>query len=247
VATDRKPWLAVALVGVVAAGWAKLTGLVLSGTMVSVVVAYLLWHARLRWTWTILVAFAFALAALPYIIYIAQYGTPAPATPVAISVSEILDYGWTDPADRSFFVYFVSFVGELVASWMPTLAARNTFHYAMLVFPVTTLVSAGVGIVLSLQRLWRRGERTIDVIVISGALGLAINFVLQVNYSYHFYTATGWMAGPYLRYYVPLAAIVPLACLSLLAAIETPRWRAWLLGFLVAGPIIFRVFGAPLG
>jgi hypothetical protein len=248
VATDCKPWwLAVALAGVVAAGWAKLTGLVLTGAMVSAVVAYLLWRARLRWTWVIAVALAFALAALPYVIYIAQYGTPVPTTPAAISATEILDFGWTNPVHRSFFVYFVSFVGELVASWMPTLAARNSFHYAMLAIPATTLVGAGVGIVLSLRRLWRRQERTIDVIVISGALGLAVNFVLQVNYSYHFYTTTGWMAGPYLRYYVPLAAIVPLACLSLLSAIETPRWHCWVLGFLIAGPIIFRVFGAPLG
>jgi hypothetical protein len=247
VATDCKTWLVVALAGVVAAGWAKLTGLVLTGAMVSAVVAYLLWRKRLRWTWTIAVAFAFALAAIPYIIYIAQYGTPVPTTPAAISVSAIRDFGWTEPAHRSFLGYLASFVGELVASWMPTLAARNSFHYAMLAIPVTTLVGAGVGIVLSLQRLWRRKERTIDVIVISGALGLAVNFVLQVNYSYHFFAATGWMAGPYLRYYVPLAAIVPLACLSLLAAIETPRWHAWLLGFLVAGPIVFRVFGAPLG
>jgi hypothetical protein len=40
---------------------------------------------------------------------------------------------------------------------------------------------------------------------------------------------------------------VPLAGLSLLAAVEAPRWRAALLAFLSAGPAIFRVFGAPLG
>ena len=51
----------------------------------------------------------------------------------------------------------------------------------------------------------------------------------------------------YPRYYLPLAAIVPLACLSLLGAIESLRWRNALLGFLIAGPIVFRLFGAPLG
>jgi hypothetical protein len=51
----------------------------------------------------------------------------------------------------------------------------------------------------------------------------------------------------YPRYYLPLAAIVPLAGLSLLAAIKSPRWRAALLAFLIAGPAIFRIFGAPLG
>jgi hypothetical protein len=55
------------------------------------------------------------------------------------------------------------------------------------------------------------------------------------------------MMDAYPRYYLPLAAIVPLAGLSLLAAVEAPRWRAALLAFLIAGPAIFRVFGAPLG
>ncbi len=51
----------------------------------------------------------------------------------------------------------------------------------------------------------------------------------------------------YPRYYLPLAAIVPLAGLSLLAAIEAPRWRGALLAFFIAGPIVFRLLGAPLG
>ena len=56
VATDRGGWLALALVGVVAAAWAKLTGLVLTGAMVSAVIAYLMWRGRLRWSWTIALA-----------------------------------------------------------------------------------------------------------------------------------------------------------------------------------------------
>jgi hypothetical protein len=43
-----------------------------------------------------------------------------------------------------------------------------------------------------------------------------------------------------------LIAIVPLAGLSLLGAIEAPRWRNALLVFLIAGPVLFRLFGAPL-
>jgi hypothetical protein len=42
-------------------------------------------------------------------------------------------------------------------------------------------------------------------------------------------------------------AVVPLAGLSLLAALETPRARAVLAGFLIAGPIVFLLLGAPLG
>jgi hypothetical protein len=50
----------------------------------------------------------------------------------------------------------------------------------------------------------------------------------------------------YPRYYLPLIAMVPLAELSPLAAIESPRWRDALLSFLIAGPIAFRLLGAPL-
>jgi hypothetical protein len=51
----------------------------------------------------------------------------------------------------------------------------------------------------------------------------------------------------YPRYYLPLVAIVPLAGLSLVAAVRQPRARAALLAFLMAGPVLFRLLGAPLG
>ena len=51
--TGSGMWLSVALAGVVAAAWAKLTGLLLTGTMVSAVIAYLVWRKRLPWSWTI--------------------------------------------------------------------------------------------------------------------------------------------------------------------------------------------------
>ena len=70
---------------------------------------------------------------------------------------------------------------------------------------------------------------------------------MHVTYSYGRYAATGWLMDAYPRYYLPLIAILPLACLSLLGAIEAPRWRNALLAFLIAGPVAFRIFGAPLG
>jgi len=36
---------------------------------------------------------------------------------------------------------------------------------------------------------------------------------------------------------------VPLSGLSLLAAIQAPRWRVALFAFLVAGPMVFDIFG----
>jgi hypothetical protein len=77
--------------------------------------------------------------------------------------------------------------------------------------------------------------------VIRGAAAIAATFAIHVVYSYGRYAATGWLMDAYPRYYLPLAA------LSLVAAVDNPRWRGALLGFLIAGPIVFRLFGAPLG
>jgi len=76
---------------------------------------------------------------------------------------------------------------------------------------------------------------------------LTATFAVHVGYSYARHVATGWLLNAYPRYYLPLAAIVPLAALSLLTAIEAPRWRAALLAFLIASPILYRIFGAPFG
>jgi hypothetical protein len=249
VATDRAGWLAIALLGLIAASWAKLTGLLLTGAMLGVVIAYLLWRQRLGWSVLMPIALAFALAAAPYIIYAVQYGSPTPQTPAQIALLEdgARSAGWADLPRKSFAAYIVYFVIAFVADWMPALGERNVLQYSMLAIPVAALGCALAGIAVSLRRLWRRQETALDVVVIAGTVALLATFAIHVTYSYGRHLATGWMMDAYPRYYLPLVAIVPLAGLSLLAAVEAPRWRAALLAFLIAGPAIFRVFGAPLG
>ena len=249
VATDRGGWLALALVGVIVAAWAKLTGLALTGATVSAVIAYLIWRRRWRWSWTIGVAFAFLIAAAPYIVLTLQYGSPAPdtAAQVAMLKHDARVLGLADLPRKSFLAYLGYFIVAFVAEWMPSLGARGVFNYAMLIVPVTALACAAAGLLLSLRRLWRRRETALDVVVIAGALALALSFVMHVRHSYADHLATGWLMEAYPRYYLPLAAIVPLAGLSLLAGVQSPRWHAALLAFLVAGPIVFRLFGASFG
>jgi hypothetical protein len=245
----RGKWLAVALVGVVAAAWAKLTGLVLTGAMVSAVLAYLLWQKRLHWSWTVATLFAFALAAAPYVAFVIQYGSPTPAIPaqIAFLTDGARALGWTDLPRKSFPGYLAYFIVAFVVGWMPTLGERGALNYAMLVIPVAALGCALAGIALSLRRLWRRQEAPLDVVVGAGAFALVVTLAIHVVYSYGRYVVIGWLMEAYPRYYLPLAAIVPLAGLSLLASLEAPRWRAALLAFLIAGPVLFRIFGAPLG
>lgn len=249
VATDRAGWLAVALLGLIAASWAKLTGLLLTGAMLGAVIAYLLWRQRLSWSALVPIALAFALAAAPYIIYAVQYGSPTPQTPAQIALLQdgARTAGWAELPRKSFPAYVVYFVTAFVADWMPALGERNVLQYSMLAIPVAALGCALAGVALSLRRLWRRQDTALDVVVIAGTVALLATFAIHVSYSYGRHVATGWMMDAYPRYYLPLAAIVPLAGLSLLADVKAPRWRAALLAFLIAGPALFRVFGAPLG
>ena len=248
-ASGRESWLALALIGVVAAGWAKLTGLLLSAGLVSAVIAYMLWRKRLPVIWIVAAALVFAFAAAPYFEYILRYGSPTPQTPaqIALIADGARAAGWADLPRQSFPRYLAYFVGAFVADWMPTLGARSDLNYAALVIPVEALGCALLGLALSVRRLWRRQESELDVVAIAGTLAIGATFAIHVTYSYGRYAATGWLMDAYPRYYLPLIAIVPLACLSLVAAVEAPRWRNALLAFLIAGPVLFRICGAPLG
>jgi hypothetical protein len=248
-ATARNRWLAVALAGMVVAAWAKFTGLVLSGVMVSAVIAYLIWDKRLRWTSAVLLVLASLLAAAPYLAYLLLYGSPTPETPAQIALVEAARAtGWSNLPRASFPAYLVYFVCAFIADWMP-IVHRTALPFVMLVIPAATLIAALTGIALSLSRLRYGRETTLDIVVVAGAAALVVTLALHVGYSYGYsrHFSTGWIVNAYPRYYLPLAAIVPLACLSLLAAIDDLRWRATLLVFLVGGPMLFLGFGGSIG
>jgi hypothetical protein len=232
----------------IAAAWAKLTGLVLTGGLVAAVCVYLVWRARLTWRSLILVAAALVIAAAPYAIYVAHYGSPVPNTPaqIALLADGARATGWADQARKPLLEYVAYFVSVFVMDWMPTLAPRSPVNYAMLAAPVAALACALAGFLVAMRRVWRRTETPLDVLVVCGSLAIAATFAVHVTYSYSRHLATGWLMEAYPRYYLPLAAILPLAALSLLAAVERPRIRAALIGFLIAGPMAFRLFGAPL-
>jgi len=247
-ATGRKTWFALALLGMIAAAWAKLTGLLLSAGLITTVCLYLIWRGRLPWGCLVVLAIGLGIAALPYIAFMTQYGSPVPNTPAQVALLEdgARIAGWADLPRKSFPAYVAHFVGMFIADWMPTLATRHAFHYAMLAVPVATLLCALAGFLVALNRVVSRRETALDVVVIGGALTIATTFAIHIGYSYPRHVATGFLMEAYPRYYLPLAAIIPLATLPVLTAIEQPRGRAALTGFLIAGPILFRLLGAPL-
>jgi hypothetical protein len=248
-ATGSRTWLLAALGGVIVASWAKFTGLLLAGGLVAGVLLWLLWRGRLPLRWFLPIGIAALLASAPYVVLFAQYGSPTPMTvgELAMIKTGAAAAGW-DSAPRlaptSFAAHFVS---EFVLEWMPILKPRNTLSYAALAIPITAALCALAGLLLAVRRIAHGKAGPLDIMVASGALAFAGTFVIHGIFSYRLHTEFGWLTTAYPRYYLPLAAIVPLAGLSLLGAIRQPSARAILLVFLIAGPVVFRLLGEPLG
>jgi hypothetical protein len=248
-ATGSRASLLAALGGVVIAAWAKMTALLLVGGMVGGVLAWLIWRGRFPVRWIAPVAIAALLAITPYVALLVQYGSPAPSTPGQIAMLKTGAHaaGW-DTAERlSPAVYAAHFISEFVSEWMPVLEQRTSLNYVALAIPIATILCAFAGLAVSIKRIARANEGPIDVAVVAGALAFTLTFVIHGIFSYPYHLAFGWMTSAYPRYYLPLAALVPLAGLSLVATVQQPRARALLIGFLIAGPIVFRLLGATLG
>jgi hypothetical protein len=247
--TENRAWLIAALGGVVLASWAKFTALLLVGGLVGGVLLWLLWRGRLPSRWLGLIVIAALLAVAPYVALFVQYGSPTPRTPgqIAMIKSGALAVGWDSAARMTPASYAAHFVSEFVLEWMPILKPRNALNYAALAIPITAALCAFVGFLAAVQRIAHEKAGPLDIVVAAGMLAFAATFLIHGIFSYELHTEFGWQTTAYPRYYLPLAAIVPLAGLSLLGAIKQPSARAILLAFLIAGPLMFRLLGAPLG
>ncbi|HEY5127986.1 MAG TPA: hypothetical protein VIJ35_11965 [Bradyrhizobium sp.] len=247
--TGSRAWLLAALGGVILASWAKFTALLLVGGLVGGVLLWLLWRGGLPSRWVGLIAIAALLAVAPYLALFAQYGSPTPRTPgqIAMIKSGALAVGWDSAERMTPASYAAHFVSEFVLEWMPVLKPRNALNYAALTIPITTALCAFAGFLVAVRRIAHEKAGSLDIVVVAGMLAFAGTFFIHGVFSYQLHTEFGWQTTAYPRYYLPLAAIVPLAGLSLLDAIKQPAARTALLVFLIAGPLVFRLSGAPLG
>jgi hypothetical protein len=246
--TGSRAWLLAALCGVLIASWAKFTGLLLAGGLIAGVLLWLLWRGRLQRRWIALIVIGALLAGAPYVALFAQYGSPTPRTPgeIAMIKTGAQAVGWDSAERLTPFAFAAHFVTEFVFEWMPTLKPRNALNYAALAIPITAALCAFAGILVAVRRIADGKAGPLDIVVVSGALAFAGTFVIHGIFSYRLHTEFGWLTTAYPRYYLPLAAVVPLAGLTLAGAIEQPRVRVILLAFLIAGPVVFRLLGAPL-
>jgi hypothetical protein len=161
--------------------------------------------------------------------------------------SGALAVGWDSAGRMTPASYAAHFISEFVLEWMPILKPRNALNYAALAIPITAALSALVGFLVAARRIAYEKAGPLDIVVAAGMLAFAATFLIHGIFSYGLHAEFGWQTTAYPRYYLPLAAIVPLAGLSLLGVIKQPTARAMLLVFLIAGPLVFRLLGAPLG
>jgi hypothetical protein len=223
--------------------------LLLVGGLVGGALLWMLWRGRLQPRWSVPIAIAVLLAGAPYFALLAQYGSPTPSTPgvVAMIKTGAQSVGW-DSTERLTPVAFAAhFVSEFTLQWMPALQPRNALNDAALAIPVAAVLLAFGGFLVAIRRISNRAEGPLDVLTVAGVLAFTATFVIHGIFAYKLHSEFGWLTTAYPRYYLPLAAVVPLAGLSLLHAIKQPPARATLVVFLITGPLIFRVLGTPWG
>lgn len=245
--SGRRSWLLAALGGVIIASWAKFTALLLTGGLVGGVLLWMLWRGRMPYRWIAPIAVAVLLACAPYIAFIVHYGSPTPmtvgeATKIKVEAAE---FGWDRTAHLGPIAYVLHFISEFILEWIPPWKPLSALYWA-LVIPIAAALCAYAGIVVAIRRVASGKAAPLDVVTAAGALAFAGTFVVHIVFSYRLHVEYGWLSSAYPRYYLPLAAVLPLAGLALLSEIRSRAARAILLVFLIGGPLVFRLLLEPL-
>lgn len=239
--TRQMRWLALALGGLVVASWAKLTGLMLSGSVVAVVLVWQARERRLPAAWVVAAAVAAGVAAMPYGLLVLSNGSPAPDTAAQHAALVAMSHfaGWDTAPRLPFPVYAVTFVGQFVVGWLPP---HDALQRAALTIPVFAIAVAAAGTWLAARRFVARAASPDDVLVVACAVAFAVTFAAHIWFSYQRHLSTGWLMDAYPRYYLPIAPFVPLA--GLVAARAWPARRNALLVALAAAPVLLRLVSA---
>lgn len=244
----RRAWLAAVLAGVVAAGLAKFTALLLVGGCAGPVLLWLVLRGRLPAAVLVPAALALALGAAPYAVLLAQYGSPVPEVPghLAMMRDGALAAGW-DGARLGFPAYLLNFAALFATQFMPVLAEPGPLGTAALALPLVLMGLSLAGCGAALARLGTGRPQPLDPLAVAGWAAIGLVLAAHVRFGYLNHLATGWRLDAYPRYYLPLAGITVVGCACLIAGLPEGRARRGILVFLAGAPLAFDLFGAPLG
>lgn len=245
---DRRAWLAAVLAGVVAAGLAKFTALLLVGGCAGPVLLWLVLRGRLPAAVLVPAALALALGAAPYAVLLAQYGSPVPEVPghLAMMRDGARAAGW-DGARLDFPAYLLNFAALFAVQFMPVLAEPGPVETAALALPLALMGLSLAGGAAALARLGTGRAHPLDPLAVAGWAAIGLVLAAHVRFGYLNHLATGWRLDAYPRYYLPLAGITAVGCACLIAGLPEGRARRGILAFLAGAPLAFGLLGAPLG
>jgi hypothetical protein len=239
-ATSSRAWLIVACGGMLAASAAKLTGFLLVGTTLALATALMATRRRPAAFDLLIVACGLIIAASPYLVFVLQYGSPAPNTPAqsALLTHGAAVAGWADAPRMTPAAYVVFFLKSLLMGWILVLPPLDALGLSLLALPAAIVLISLAGLGVSIRALIDRRAQPTDFIVVAGMAALALTLAIHIAFSYQRHLQTGWMLDAYPRYYLPLIAVVPTAALALTSAVRHQRWKMALISFLAAVPIV---------
>ncbi|HXY57644.1 MAG TPA: hypothetical protein VEH76_03600 [Methylocystis sp.] len=271
VATARSSWFLALLAGMALAGLAKFTALILVGAMTAGVAGLLMLRGRFRPWWILLALAAGFLVAAPYLVFLAQYGQPAPDIPGAAAFFKCPacmfedvpsafagfnriaavkradpDNGWRYAPRLSFPAFAGAFVAKFFLEWAPTDLNGSSLQFALLALPIAAALCGLAGLWVSARRLLRGEDDATDGTIVAGWLAIMLTFACHLIFSYKHHLDFAYVADAWPRLYLPLLAVVALAGASLLSAARDARLRPGLAGFLIVGPVIVGLLGSSL-
>jgi hypothetical protein len=243
-------WLAAAA-GVLIAGLAKLTALLLCGLLYGGVIAWLvaaegLLVLRSRAAMAGLIVAA--VAVVPYLLLIVEHGSPAPFTAgqAAFLERRLAEMPEWRAARLSFWPYLGHFLRSLLVYW-PPLTPTTPAQVALLALPAACL---GIGLLGGIGALRAAAGGADDPharLVACGILAIGAVLAIHFGFTYARHQETGWLRGVYPRYYFPLLAILPAACAWLIERCRAPRRRVALAALLGAATVCYDLLYGGLG
>jgi hypothetical protein len=235
-------WMTAAA-GVLLAGLAKLTAVLLCGLLLAGTLAWLIASegpAVLRSASALLCLVIAALGLAPYLLFLLHHGSAAPFTAgqAAILESRLAEIpAWRD-SRLDFWPYVGHFARSLLVYWSPVTPIRPP-QVALLALPAIVLGVSVIAVLAALRPAWRGIGDPTARFVVGGAAAMAVMAAVHLEFTFARHQETGWLRGVYPRYYFPLLAVLPAACAWLIERCGRPSRRWALAGLLIAATAIY--------